>query len=199
MTVGYRRREAPAQQAKLAELDQRTGHTLPDDYRAFLAEGDGGRFQDNSEAAKTIFGVGDVPDWADLWEVLEVYANRVPGWLLPVASDEYGNLFCVSLRDTDKGSVWFWDHEEEADSGELPTEENLSRKADSWTAFLASLKASRNSAIASTPRSLGGLGRLAWGSARLVAGAPFDGAADAGLVRLGHRSAAQHGVEGRAQ
>ena len=44
----------------------------------------------------------------------------------PPADDEYGNLFCVSLRDSDHGSVWFWDHEQEAGDNQPPTESNLS-------------------------------------------------------------------------
>jgi hypothetical protein len=76
-----------------------------------------------------------------MWENLDVYNGRVPSWLLPVADDEYGNLYAVSLRSHDLGSVWFWDHEEEADEGEAPSEENISRKAGSWGEFLQGLQA----------------------------------------------------------
>lgn len=140
MTVGYRRKEQSAPQAKVDELEQRFGRRLPGAYRDYLHEQDGGRLEDNHQAANTIFGVGDVPDWANLWHKLAVYADRVPPWLLPVANDAYGNLFCLSLRDSDEGSVWFWDHEEEADEGEPPAEDNLTHKADNWTAFLESLQ-----------------------------------------------------------
>jgi hypothetical protein len=74
-----------------------------------------------------------------MWRKLATYDERVPGWLLPVASDEYGNLFAVSLREPDNGSVWFWDHEEEADEGEPPSEENIEYKAKDWLSFLAAL------------------------------------------------------------
>jgi hypothetical protein len=100
---------------------------LPPAYRAYLAEHDGGRLDDNDDAVKMVFGVGDVPEWASIWEALDTYSGRVPDWLLPVADDEYGNLFCISLRDTDRGSVWFWDHEQEAGDG-------------SWPSVLASLR-----------------------------------------------------------
>ena len=94
----------------------------------------------NHEAVKTIFGLGSVPDWASMWEVLQVYHDRVAVWLLPVAQDEYGNLFAISLRREDFGSVWFWDHEEEADEGEPPTEKNIEYKAANWLSFLDSLQ-----------------------------------------------------------
>lgn len=140
MTVGYRRIEPPAPEERVDELERRIGAALPDDYRAYLIGQDGGRLDDNDRAVKTVFGVGDVPDWADLWHKIDIYAGRVPSWLLPVANDEYGNLFCLSLRESDRGSVWFWDHEEEADEDESPSEGNLTPGAANWSAFLASLR-----------------------------------------------------------
>ncbi|PSL55850.1 SMI1/KNR4 family protein SUKH-1 [Saccharothrix carnea] len=143
MTVGYRRQEPSPPPGRIAELERRIGRPLPAAYRDYLAGTDGGRLEDNHEAVQTIFGIGEVPDWANLWRKLDVYRGRVPEWLLPVANDEYGNLFCVSLRDSDMGAVWFWDHEEEADEGEPPAEDNLTFKAETWPGFLASLRAVR--------------------------------------------------------
>lgn len=140
MTVGYRRIEPPAPVDMVDRLELRAGGRLPGGYRAYLIEQDGGRLADNDQAVKTIFGVGDVPDWADLWQKLDIYAGRVPPWLLPVANDEYGNLFCLSLRQSDHGSVWFWDHEEEADENEPTAEDNVAPRAASWSAFLLSLQ-----------------------------------------------------------
>jgi hypothetical protein len=74
------------------------------------------------------------------WGKLQTYHDRVPTWLLPVAGDEYGNLFAISLRANDFGSVWFWDHEEEADEGESPAEGNIELKAPNWAAFLEGLQ-----------------------------------------------------------
>ena len=82
----------------------------------------------------------DAPDWANMWDMLDALDGRVPQWLLPVAMDEYGNIFAVSLRADDFGSVWFWDHEEEADEDEPPTEDNIQFKTSGWNAFLASLQ-----------------------------------------------------------
>lgn len=140
MTVGYLRQEPPAPPERVAELEQRLRRPLPAAYRRYLTENDGGRLDDNHDAVQSVFGVGEVPDWANLWKKLDVYRGRVPEWLLPVANDEYGNLFCLSLRASDEGSVWFWDHEEEADEGEPPAEDNLTFKAETWPRFLASLR-----------------------------------------------------------
>jgi cell wall assembly regulator SMI1 len=141
MTVGYRRQGQPASEADVQRLEQRIGSRLPEAYRAYLLRQDGGRLQDNTDAVKEIFGIrDDAPDWANLWDKLDVFHGRVPAWLLPVAQDEYGNLFAISLRDSDRGSVWFWDHEEEADEGEPPSEDNIELRAADWDQFLQQLQ-----------------------------------------------------------
>ncbi|BCJ70026.1 SMI1/KNR4 family protein [Polymorphospora rubra] len=139
MSAIYREQEPPAPSDRLDLLERRLGRPLPADYRRYLTESDGGWLADNTGAVKNIFGVGDVPDSASLWEVLDVYRHRVPAWLLPVADDEYGNLICLSLRDTDLGTVWFWDHEEEAGDG-APAEDNIAVRAGSWEQFLETLR-----------------------------------------------------------
>jgi cell wall assembly regulator SMI1 len=139
MAVSYYRRQQPAAPEQIEWLQQRIGGSLPPSYRTYLAEQDGGRLENNNEAVNTIFGLGDLPEWASLWEQLDVYDGRVPDWLLPVADDEYGNLYAISLRPQDNGAVWFWDHEEEADEGDPPTEDNLHYKAADWQDFLSNL------------------------------------------------------------
>jgi cell wall assembly regulator SMI1 len=141
MSVTYSRREAPASDDAIGRLERHIGRALPDAYRGYLRQQDGGRLSNNSECVKHIFGIdGAVPEWANMWKRLDTYADRVPRWLLPVASDEFGNLFAISLREEDRGSVWFWDHEEEADEGAPPSEDNLEYKAPDWPTFLAGLE-----------------------------------------------------------
>jgi cell wall assembly regulator SMI1 len=141
VTVGYRREAGPAPDEDVQRLERRIGRPLPDAYRAYLRQHDGGRLEGNNQAVNEIFGVGpDTPEWADMWRKLDTYAERVPSWLLPVAADSFGNLFALSLRDSDRGSVWFWDHELEADEDEPPTDENIERRAADWRSFLDSLR-----------------------------------------------------------
>jgi cell wall assembly regulator SMI1 len=140
VSVGYRREAGPAPDTAVARLERQLGRPLPTAYRDYLRQHDGGRLVDNSEGVNEIFGIGpEAPDWASLWQKLDLYAERVPAWLLPVASDALGNLFAVSLRDQDRGSVWFWDHEREADEDEPPVENNVARRAADWRSFLTSL------------------------------------------------------------
>jgi cell wall assembly regulator SMI1 len=140
MAVAYRQQQPPASPDLIERLEQRIGRPLPTSYRDYLLRQDGGRLADNDEAVDTVFGLGDVPDWASIWDKLDVLKDRVPAWLLPVADDAYGNLFAISLRDEDSGTVWFWDHEEEADEGEPPSENNIEIKARDWQTFLDGLR-----------------------------------------------------------
>ena len=61
--------------------------------------------------------------------------GRWPARFLSIAIDDCGNRFCLSLGEPDCGSVYFWDHEEEAEDDEEPTELNLYHLADSFGEF----------------------------------------------------------------
>lgn len=132
MTVTYVHRFPPAAEGSVVQLEERIGHRLPPAYRDYLREQGGGRVENNAEALNTILGIGDLPDWADIEYVLDLTQEMVPSWLFPVARDEYGNLYCLSLRDEDSGAVWFWNHEEE--------DGNLTLKAPDWCTFLESVE-----------------------------------------------------------
>jgi len=103
MAVPYVRQEPPASPELIARLEEHLGRALPADYRAYLLTQDGGRLDNNTGAVNTVFGLGEVPKWASMWRVLDM----MPEWLLPVANDEYGNLYAISLRPEGFGSVWF--------------------------------------------------------------------------------------------
>lgn len=59
--------------------------------------------------------------------------GRMPDGLVPIADAEGGNLVCVSVRSSDFGTVWFWDHESEL------VEESVVRIASDFDAFVADL------------------------------------------------------------
>jgi cell wall assembly regulator SMI1 len=139
----------PAPAKRITELEERLGAQLPDDYRAFLAEQDGGYVEaDNALAVRAVLSVASTDGADNVWSNLDNYTdaslNDGETWsddvvalrpLLPVANDRYGNDFCLSLRD---GSVWFVDHEREDEDGVIEPIE-VSCTADSWAAFVASL------------------------------------------------------------
>ncbi len=69
------------------------------------------------------------------------YRERMPSNLIPIAYDPGGNLVCLSTKGKDEGSVYFWDHENEAAVAGAPQPyyDNLRLVASSFGAFLASL------------------------------------------------------------
>ena len=87
--------ELAAAEARLATL----GHHIPPSYKAFLAEQDGGKPVRNFFR----FRQGDLP-----------------GGLLPIATDAFGNLVVLEGRDGRDGPVYFWDHELGEDEQEEP-------------------------------------------------------------------------------
>jgi hypothetical protein len=139
----------PASEEALADTERQLEVRIPEDYREFLLEVcNGGRPEDNifeqegvSAGVASFFGVGHPEDDEDMIKVYEIYKDRVPSWLLPVADTDEGNLICISIRPADEGAVYFWDHELEAEEGEPPSEENLTRLSDSFSAFASALRA----------------------------------------------------------
>jgi tetratricopeptide (TPR) repeat protein len=141
--VGFSQSAPPASEASIRRLEQRIGQPLPAAYHEFLRQRDGGPLERNDRAVDEIYGLrDDVPDFASIWPALELYRDqkRVPAWLLPVARDCFGNLFALSLREQDRGAVWFWDHGNESDEGEPPAEDNITLVAPHWRAFLDCLE-----------------------------------------------------------
>lgn len=69
-------------------------------------------------------------------ELLRADDNVIPDWLIPFAEEGGGNLFCFSVRESDFGAIYYYDHEFEY--GEDP-EEHITWLAESITAFINAL------------------------------------------------------------
>ena len=102
-------------EARLAKL----GHHIPPSYKAFLAEQDGGdpvrdvfrfreRDRDQQDTVRLFYGIAESPN-GDL--VRRAGSADLPGGLLPIATDAFGNLVVLDGRDGRDGPVLFWDHE----------------------------------------------------------------------------------------
>jgi SMI1 / KNR4 family (SUKH-1) len=113
-----------AAEAELARL----GHHIPPSYKAFLADQDGGkpvrdlfRFRqgdrDQEDLIRLFYGVAESPN-GDL--VRRAGSADLPGGLLPIATDAFGNLVVLDGRDGADGPVYFWDHELGDDDAEEP-------------------------------------------------------------------------------
>lgn len=136
-----------ASEASLREFEHRLGKTLPDDYRRFLAEFNGGRpiprnFDaidgDDGSLVHFFFTLDSNAPYYQLTKKIETYAMRVPDGLLPIACDDFGNLVLLDIGAKRVGDVSFWDHERENTEGD-PYWDNISLVASSFTEFVNSL------------------------------------------------------------
>jgi hypothetical protein len=78
-------------------------------------------------------------EYNDLLIHAKVFDNGVPPELLPVGRDPFGNLICLAVSGLNRGKVYWWFHEEEADEGEPPTYDNVYFVANSFSDLLDNL------------------------------------------------------------
>ena len=110
----------PLELADLSGLEARLGSQLPDSYKSFLLRTNGGtptpdHFAIQGAAGnpfadvQTLFGIGATADFDDLERTLAAMSGRVPMGLLPIGHSSTNDLVCLSLREADHGTVYFWD------------------------------------------------------------------------------------------
>ena len=141
--------ENPIQETDIAKVEKKLGAELPTDYREFLLTTNGGRPEPNIFIAHTRPGGSrEVLAWFfcikeddsnDLLENVDIFQNRLPESLLPIATDPFGNIICLSIEGRDRGKVYFWDHEKEAVKVDPFGYDNVYFIADSFEEFLKSL------------------------------------------------------------
>lgn len=134
-------------------LEQLWNFGLPRDYKEFLINYNGGNpdpccfsFKNTPEKGSFIdnlFGV--IKDLNNnLLLNIDLYKNRIPTNFIPIGDDPGGNLILLSVKTPDRGKVYFWDHEMEADTdqGEIADYSNLTLISDSFEEFLNGLHSS---------------------------------------------------------
>jgi cell wall assembly regulator SMI1 len=149
MAVGFTEALPPAPGEAISELEARLGVSLPDDYRSFLREQNGGYLDDNflppegDASARYLYSAGPndhehIDDLESAFHYLylpDVDAEyRLRTGMLPVGEDEGGNRVCLKVAGEDYGSVWFWTHDATLD------EDPFERLADSFSEFLEALR-----------------------------------------------------------
>jgi hypothetical protein len=135
----------------LAVFEAKIGQRFPDDYRQFLKQYNGGRpeprsfSEQNGKPCSSVHYFLSVngKEFVDMIEEIRSYAGRLPTRFTPIAYDSFGNVICLSMSGDDRGAVYFWDHEREADEteGESPeTIGNVTLIANSFSEFLDGLR-----------------------------------------------------------
>jgi hypothetical protein len=131
-------------------LEQLWGFRLPNEYKNFLIEYNGGEpvpngfsfknLPENGSYIDVFFGILK-HDNNNLLVNMEMYKNRIPNNFIPIGDDPGGNLILISVKNKDRGKIYFWDHEMEAntEAGEIADYTNLTLIADSFDEFMNGL------------------------------------------------------------
>ena len=137
---------SPLNPGDIDRIENRLGFNLPREYREFLLRNNGGK--PISDAVKhegeyfdyvaCFYGVRFNTYSDDLFRNLEEYRDYILPHYLPIGDSPGGDVYCLSLKDSDSGAVYYWDHEM-ANYGGEPWEDNMIRLAGSLTEFLAGL------------------------------------------------------------
>ncbi len=132
---------------RLLNFEKRMGARLPNDYRNFLIEHNGGKPVPSDFSVTTeqgsglhhVLGLHDGPSYLSLEEHYEVLLDRMPASIIPIADDSFGNAICIGIFRYEAGKIYFWDHELEGTEDEQPYFGNITLIADSFTQFLDNL------------------------------------------------------------
>ena len=124
------------------------GLRLPEDYRRYLLNTNGGKPEKNlfpipgqgDDAVNRFFSLISKNKEETIPYQLNNYKNRMPSEMLPIGNDAGGNVITLSMKGKNRGSIFFWDHDKESDEEPQPYYENLTLIADSFSLFLENLK-----------------------------------------------------------
>lgn len=109
--------------AQLEAAEKELGVFLPEPYRDFLLEYNGGqpvpstfRLADGKslEVIGWFFSIQNKDD--GLVNLAKTYQAYLHGDLLPIAADPFGNLICLGVKGRYIGQIYFWLHERELPS-----------------------------------------------------------------------------------
>lgn len=152
MSITVTRAGEQLTEEQINNVERELGRSIPFSYRLFLLEHNGG-YPEPSEfsivdagtgrtievAVRRFFGIGTAEETFNLDYAISMFGDRLPHGIFPIARDPGGSLICIATEGPDAGKVYFWDHEEESDEGEVPTGRNLYLVADDFEGFLDKL------------------------------------------------------------
>ncbi|MBN2572387.1 MAG: SMI1/KNR4 family protein [Ignavibacteriales bacterium] len=132
---------------ELEAFEKRINIQLPSEYREFILKHNGGKPVSNSfnfidfdgkesnSLVHYFFSIHNEKSFDNLELTYEYYINedRIPSYMLPIASDPFGNYICISTKEENYGKIYFCDHE-------MDTNDNLCFISNSFNEFLNMLK-----------------------------------------------------------
>ncbi|MGK3998678.1 SMI1/KNR4 family protein [Sorangium sp. So ce1024] len=132
----------------IANFEERLGAVLPEDYRRFLLEFNGGSPTPDTvnieglpgayADVQTFFGIGRTIESSNLDWNLATLTERLEAGMLPIAVDSGGNVFCLAIQGHRRGSVLYCDLE--SVFGNLAATPQLFEVAPNFDAFISQLR-----------------------------------------------------------
>jgi hypothetical protein len=119
MTALLTKKGPPLDDALVVKLEEAIGHRLPDDYRSFLLETNGGvpvpngvvvrGWPDGSTDVQVLFGVNRTYEASRIEWCYSILVAHVGNDVLPIARDSIGNFFVMHLVGARRGAIEFVD------------------------------------------------------------------------------------------
>jgi cell wall assembly regulator SMI1 len=139
--------ERPLTGEELQQVETRIGVQLPEDYRLFLLQHNGGHPEPSAfkytcdqqqwklAAVAYFLGIYEGED-ENFLEYFDDYLGRIPAETIPIARDPGGNLILLGVSEAHRGKVYFWLQDFENDAGDFS---NVCFVANSFSEFLNAL------------------------------------------------------------
>ena len=142
MSIKITRKGRKISEEVIRNFERIIGSKLPEDYRKFLAEYNGGEPEANEFDIPDDDNSSGINEFLNINEIKkekEILGKRLVPSAWPIAHAECGNLVCIIVGEKE-GKIYFWDHEFEADENELPSWKNMFLLAPNFSEFWNSLK-----------------------------------------------------------
>jgi hypothetical protein len=149
----------------LKAFEKKLGSTIPDEYRNFLLEYNGGypkpnyfdipKPEDNEfldypddmgSTIEYLCGIYKDPSLEGInlikqYEKYQITEKRMPDEILPIGGDLWGSLICVGLKGDYRNKIFYWDSnfEPDVEENKQPFWQNITVIAASFNEFLQSL------------------------------------------------------------
>src|SRR5690242_19528347 len=116
---------SPLDKSEIEAFETEIGHGLPEPYKPFLMQHNGGEpepsyfcykqqigdeFLENCSRVQVFLGLTYSEAYELMW-TLNIFKHRVPINFLLIAENGTGGLIYISLYGDDEGSIYFWDME----------------------------------------------------------------------------------------
>jgi hypothetical protein len=110
----------PLAQDRLAEFERITRLNLPDDYRDFLFQNNGGQPtpaffwiepQKDGSDVHQFYGLHNGPAHLCIDTYIGEERYGIPSTMLPIGDDGLGDFICLGVSSANFGGVYFLDHE----------------------------------------------------------------------------------------